>query len=331
MKVGEKLLVAKKLRNHRWSLLILFFAATLVVSAASVNVHAQQGGNARVARLASVSGDVKVQRPGQTTWEPATANLSLGEGFAIATAKGTAQIQWDEGATGFLGNDTTVKMTSLSSLADRKITRVSLNQGIGRFYAAVEGADTFAVITPDVTVSPQQRGDFRVDVYREGTVVRVLQGDARVASLGARWTVAKDQMLSMRSGDLQPIMASATPLDLQNHGIAGSLGRLLQGTATQKVFLPPAPSPDSHNPTTPESSYGSWALAPNPGANPPLGAGAAQLPFQNGVHVLSPSTPPSGQASQPWQGVPYQPGQWLYSPQGWLLVPNNPSASQPTN
>jgi hypothetical protein len=277
-----------------------------------------------------MQGNVGVQRPGETAPQAAKANESLEQNWLVITRDGTARIEFDDGAACFLGNNTVVEITSLTSLPDRRITRLGLKQGVARVTGAVAAPNTFAVITPDVSVSPEARGDFRVDVFREGTSVRVLQGNARVASLGASWVVAKNQTLAMRSGDLQPIVVGTPPVNFPSYGTGSSLEALLRGTNPPPLRVLQAPPPTNNGaignaamPPTGLNSPAPWALVPT---QPPLAQGAEQLPFSNGIWVLSPTTPTNDARTEPWVNTPYPQGQWLYSPQGWALIPNNPAA-----
>jgi hypothetical protein len=297
-----------------------------VLLLAGSNVFAQGPAPARMVRLTAVQGNVGVQRPGEPGATPAAVNTSLEQNWLLITRDGTAQIEFEDGATCFLGNNTVLEFTSLTSLPDRRITRLGLKQGVARLYAAVAAPNTFSIFTPDVTVSPEARGDFRVDVFREGTSVRVLQGNARVMSFGASWVVGKDQTLAMRSGDLQPIINGNPPVGYPSYGTSSSLEALLKGTQPAPLRVLQAPPPTNNgtigNAAIPPSGANApapWALVPT---QPPLAQGAEQIPFTNGVWVLSPTTPTNNARTEPWVQTPYPQGQWQYSPQGWALIPN---------
>jgi hypothetical protein len=181
--------------------LLLILAASLFISALAL--HAQENRATRIARLSSVEGDVQVRNPGEQIWHKPMANSRLEQGDALTTGVGAAEIQFEDGATAYVGENSALGLTELSSgsAADGRITRIALTQGIVRFDANTRGVDTFAVAASGETVSPQQLADFRVEVTGNGLIVRELQGDVVITGANAtNWTLRRGQTWAMVPG-----------------------------------------------------------------------------------------------------------------------------------
>ena len=317
----------------------LFFAAWFVAALCMASVFpfvaaAQNANNPQVVRLAKVEGAVEVQRPTEPAPEAAPANLPLEQGATLTTERGTASIEWDNGGTGFVADNSVLEFTELATAPNGRTTRLTMREGAARFFANVGNADTFAVLTPDVTVTAQPGGDFRVDVYRDGTTVTVLNGRALVGSAGASWAVEKGQTLSMPSGALQPTIAASPPLDTFDHRADADYLKNMQDIAAERGYLAPALTGGNTTYGMAElHNYGTWTPVPDYGYGwQPLGVGADWLPFQNGIWILSPATGQTGPfwvSGEPWGWLPYHFGRWLYSPQGWFWIPSTLNTFNP--
>src|SRR5579864_1205095 len=148
--------------------LLLFFTAPLIACLLPFAAFGQNANNTQAVRLTKVEGSVEVQGPGQTQPRPAQLNLTLEQGSRLVTGQGSASIEWPGGATGFVADNSALEFTQLVPSPTGGLTRLTLREGAARFFANVGSTDTFDVLTPDVTVFPQQRGDFRVEVNRDG-------------------------------------------------------------------------------------------------------------------------------------------------------------------
>jgi len=187
------------------------FVAPFFIS--SSTIHAQENNPPRDVRLGLIQGDVQVRLPGEQIWKKATANSELQQGLSLKTGIGLAEIEFENGATGYAGDNSALDFTELSSSAAGRVTRVTVTQGVGRFYANTRGADTFVVLASDMAVSPQELGDFRMEVSANGTIVRVLEGDVLVTGGNANWTLRKGQTWSMAPGALEAKITEAPILN----------------------------------------------------------------------------------------------------------------------
>jgi hypothetical protein len=89
---------------------------------------AQDYSNIRIVRLSFVEGTVQYQRPGQD-WEDARLNLPIQEGFAIRTADGYAEVEFEDSLTLHLATNAEVDFTVLSLQNGGRITKLTVPQG----------------------------------------------------------------------------------------------------------------------------------------------------------------------------------------------------------
>src|SRR5258707_3546642 len=164
--------------------------------------------HARIIRLSLVQGDVRFTRDvhgdpltsDKATWEGATLNLPIRQGYVLATDHGRAEVEFENGAMAFLAGNTVLEFFDLSLEDGAKTTRLVLRQGTASFYVNPSGVDYFSVTGGDFTVEADGRAGFRLDNFDDGSVVNVTKG--RVSGLRRSQTTAlvEGQSLSMRAG-----------------------------------------------------------------------------------------------------------------------------------
>src|ERR1700730_18908708 len=114
----------------------------------------------RIIRLSLVQGDVRFARDvkgdplaSQTaTWENAELNLPIRQGYVLATDKGRAEVEFENGAMAFLKENTILEFYDLSLDDSARTTRLVLRQGSASFYVNPAGADYFSVTGGHFTV-----------------------------------------------------------------------------------------------------------------------------------------------------------------------------------
>ncbi|HVA16156.1 MAG TPA: hypothetical protein VMV59_00435, partial [Candidatus Dormibacteraeota bacterium] len=96
------------MRRSGISLLLLSFA---VLSWTAVARPAQPSGlsYARIVRLSLVAGDVQVTRPGHSGWEAGAPNMPITQGVTIGTNDGRAEVQFEDGSTAWIAENTLVQ------------------------------------------------------------------------------------------------------------------------------------------------------------------------------------------------------------------------------
>src|SRR6202011_3653305 len=138
-------------------------AASLVFSMSAVK--AQDSDYSRVVRLSRTDGQVLVSHPGSDTWDDAPVNLPLQEGDTLATQGGLAEIEFENGATAYLAENSVLQFTQLGFADGGRVTQLTLTQGAGTFYANLTQQDSFAVVAPTFEVAIPERAEARVDAF----------------------------------------------------------------------------------------------------------------------------------------------------------------------
>ena len=303
-------------------------------------------------RLGTVDGNVQVQHAAppavgaapaapQPGWEPALANMPLEQGDTLGTGDGVAEIEFENGATGYLGDNSALQFTVLSAADTGLITRLTLVQGSARFYANVDGG-VFEVLSGGVIVTLRERGDFRVDSYSDGISVSVFKGGVSVATplapaaSGSQTTdLTQGQMLSFHNANPQAL--DITPLPNQDQldawaeyssaviaeGARNALNYMTPGTPASPYTYPYGMS-DLYD-------YGSWYNIPGYGwAWRPFGVNSTSWePFSNGIWRLAPHHGFAWVSFETWGWLPYHFGNWIHASEGWAWVPGTSKQWQP--
>jgi len=172
----------------RFSTTTLLFGAAAFLAAAAA--PAQGPGNAdiqqAVARVSYLSGDVSYNRGDQPdVWEDAAVNVPMSIGDRLyLRGDGRAELQLEGGNFVRLGAQSDLSVLNLTD----EVEQFSLQGGTASFRLARLGSqDSFEVDTPNVAVTFEQAGDYRLDVDADGnTRVGVRRGQALVAAGGGQ-------------------------------------------------------------------------------------------------------------------------------------------------
>ncbi len=148
-----------------WIVRLCLLPASLVFCIAIA--QAQDSTNSRVVRLSRTDGQVLVSHPGNDTWDEAPVNLPLQEGDILATQGGMAEIEFENGATAYLAENSVLQFTQLGFSGVGRVTQLNLTQGAGSFYANLTSDDSFHVFTSTFEVTIPERAEVRVDKRRE--------------------------------------------------------------------------------------------------------------------------------------------------------------------
>src|SRR5467141_4874834 len=175
---------------------------------AAVPPAAADSSHARIIRLSLVQGDVRFARgthgdptaDSKATWETAGLNLPIRQGYVLATDKGRAEVEFENGAMAFLKENTILEFYDLSLNDSARTTRLVLRQGSASFYVNPAGGDYFSVTGGDFTVEAEGRSTFRLDNYDDGSAVETYQG--RVSALHNKNSarLEKGQSLCVKAG-----------------------------------------------------------------------------------------------------------------------------------
>jgi hypothetical protein len=154
--------------------------------------RAAGGSDVRDVRLSRVEGDVRLS-PGNAKhiklneqWEEAQGGELIEQGFAVATGNGTAEIEFENGSTVYLAENSLLFFNELSSQNDRLNTQLSLPTGAAAFALQTSAGEIFSVQTPTdhIRFAESHRYFLRLDAYLDATGLTPLGGNA--ASLAQR-------------------------------------------------------------------------------------------------------------------------------------------------
>jgi hypothetical protein len=306
-----------------WFVRVGLLAATFVFFFASA-AQAQDSDYSRVVRLSRTEGQVLVSHPGSDTWEEALVNLPLQEGDALATQSGLAEIEFENGATAYLAENSVLQFTQLAFSGGGRVTQLSLTQGAGNFYANLTRQDSFRVRTSTFEVAIPERAEFRVDAFRDSASAQVLLGDVAVSTSAGSTNFEKGQSVTIHEGDLQNLNVARLPNpDSFDQWVSAQSETIQSGTKNTLSYIS---SPNYYG-LSDLSVYGTWVNFPGYGISwRPFSIGLSWTPYMNGIWILDPRLGWIWVSNEPWGWMPYHFGSWLLSPTlGWVWIPGGPS------
>jgi hypothetical protein len=306
--------------HYRWPfhgsaalLLVLMFAAT------SAAVADEGDPPTRVARLAYVEGSVSMQPGGTDEWVDAPLNRPLTTGDAVwSDANSRVELQLD-GSLVRLSSRTSI---SFLNVADH-VTQIQLSAGTLMVRVRrLDDDETYEIDTPNLALSVQQPGLYRVAVDDSGavTTVAVRRGQAQVTGGGADFSVSEGQQVAFTgtdtlNADAQPSEAGASPFDVWS---ANRDARWDHSVSANYV------SPDVVG-YTDLDEQGDWTSTPEYGDvwfPRHVQPGWAPYHFGHWVYIA-----PWGYTwvdDQPWGFAPFHYGRWISAHGAWGWVPCPP-------
>jgi len=275
---------------------------------------------ARVVRLSVVQGDVQITRSDEKGWEQAIANMPIEQGFTIGTNNGRAEIEFESGATAYIAENTVLQFTELALSNGGRVTKLTLTLGTATLHANLASGDSFAILTPNVQVTIPQRAEVRLDVFKDGTSVSALQGEADVDSPAGTKTIEKGQTLGFSAATPDQVRAQRNPSpDDWDRWVNSREGSINTGTA-QSLQYTSAPFQYGMSDL---SQYGGWNYYPGYGFGwQPWNMWIGWAPFNYGRWCFYPGLGWTWVSYEPWGWVPYHFGNWVFSPAfGWVWLP----------
>jgi len=287
--------------------------------------HAQDSGYARVVRLSRAEGQVLVSHSGSDMWEEAVVNLPLQEGDRLATQSGLAEIEFENGATAYLAENSVLQFTQLAFSGGGRVTQLTLTQGAGTFYANLTRQDSFRVLTRTFEVAIPERAEFRVDAFRDGAAVQVLLGNVSVSTTKGSVNLEKGQSVAAHEKDFQGFsIIDRLPIQDAFDQWVTEQGEMIR--AGNKNTLSYINSPNYYG-LSDLSIYGTWSNVPGYGNSwRPFSLGFSWTPYFNGKWIFDPRLGWIWVSSEQWGWMTYHFGTWLLSPTlGWVWVPGGPA------
>ncbi len=272
----------------------------------------------RVVRLSLLEGDVQIARPGEAGWQPALMNMPIQHGSALATGRGHAEVEFENGATAWLAGNSALEFTELALADGARITRLRLTQGTATFYANPSREDVFVVVTPHLEVALRDKGTFRVDVDDRETAVSVWKGDLEVFTAAGQHRLRKGGSLVFGSGLQEVLLARNPEEDEWDRWVEDRQNVVLAGRSGAGRYVRSGYSYGLHD----LWSYGYWSALPGYGnCWRPWGATLGWSPFSHGRWLYYPGFGLTWISFEPWGWVPYHYGSWYYSSYGWCWLP----------
>src|ERR1700726_1599712 len=178
-------------------LAVMAFLALFALGAAFAEEGDPPG---RVARLSDVEGSVSLQPAGVQDWADATLNRPLTTGDKLWTDH-RSRAELDIGAAVIrLGASTGFSFLNLDdNSAQMQVTAGTLIVRVRH----LQGGQTYEVDTPNIALSLQQPGEYRVEVNDAGdtTVVKVSEGQAQAAGGGQSLAIGPQQLVRFTGTD----------------------------------------------------------------------------------------------------------------------------------
>lgn len=300
-----------------------FFLRILVIlalMAATGAVRASDLSYARIVRISLVNGDVQVSRSGHS-WEPAAQNMPVMQGVTIGTNDGYAEVQFEDGSTAWISQNTLVQFTELALEDGHRISKLTLGEGTVSLITEMRRGDAFTVSTSTQTIAVTKDSLFRIDCFRDGASVSVLAGELQVTSAGGMQTVKKGETLAYQSklGKVS-LKANPKPDDWDRWTVARARAMQIEAAQSSSYVTPPF----SYG-LADMSGYGNWNYFAGYGYGwQPSGMGSCWMPFSNGGWNFYPGFGWTWISAEPWGWVPYHFGNWDFLPYyGWTWFPSD--------
>src|SRR5882672_5433000 len=308
-------------QSHRATLAALVLLSVLGVSVALADDESDPPG--RVARLSYADGSVSLQPAGVEDWADATLNRPLTTGDKL-WADQNSRAELDIGTAVIrVGSMTGVSFLNL----DDRTAQMNVTAGTAIVHVRDLGEDqSFEIDTPNVAVTLQSPGDYRVQVNEAGdsTVVKVSDGEAQVSATGQTVPLRTQQAFVFTGAD--QVTADATSVGAPDALDSWSLERdhrSEQAQARVSEYVPP-----NMTGTDDLADYGTWESTPDDGPVwTPTVVAAGWSPYQVGRWVWVAPWGWTWVDDAPWGFAPFHYGRWVVvgGVWGWVPCPPRPA------
>jgi FecR protein len=269
----------------------------------------------RVARLSDAEGSVSLQPQGVQDWTAAMLNRPLTTGDRLWSDQ-NSRAELDLGAAVIrLGNNTGFAFLNL----DDRTAQMQLATGtIIVRVRDMQAGDNYEVDTPNVALSLQQPGEYRVEVNDRGdaTVIKVSEGAALAAGGGGQTVAISAQELLTATGTGTLAYDSAPlggPDDFDNWSSARD--RQVEDSASGEYVASDVPG------TQDLDDNGQWQQTPEYGYVWMPTTVADWVPYRYGQWVWISPWGWTWVDDAPWGYAPFHYGRWVQWNNGWAWVP----------
>ncbi|HVP41976.1 MAG TPA: FecR family protein [Terriglobales bacterium] len=295
--------------------------ALLLVSLFCATLPALADSTARIVRLSYLDGDVQIDRGNGSGLERAVLNMPVVQGTQLSTAgDGSAEVEFEDGATLRLVPDTAVEFRTLSLRSSgERVSSIELARGTA-YLEATRKKDDFSITAGGQEITLAH--DAHVRIQRSGAhiTLAVFKGEVDVQNPTGSVRVKKDETLNLNLND-------PSQYELDKGIETGSYDAWNQQRDDyRKTYA--ARHHDRYNSNysygwsdlnyfgsfNQYGSYGSlWR---------PWGIGPGWDPFADGAWVFYPGYGYMWVSAYPWGWMPYRYGTWIFVPgYGWAWRP----------
>jgi FecR protein len=138
-----------------------------------------KGREDRVIFIASVQGDVRISdgkdhHPDlNTPWQEVVGGERVVEGSALSTGNGRAEIEFENGSTVYLAENSLLLFKELRAPGDRVLSRMALATGRATFSMQPGIGESFFIDTPTAQLELSETEKFfvRIDAYLDATAI----------------------------------------------------------------------------------------------------------------------------------------------------------------
>ena len=165
-----------KFFSSRTPLLVLLSSLLLSIAPQALG---SQGREDREVLIASVQGDVRISNGKDhhtdldTPWQEALGGELVVEGSALSTGNGRAEIEFENGSTVYLAENSLLLFKELRAPGDRVVSRMALATGTATFSMQPTITESFFIDTPTAQLALSETEKFfvRIDAYLDGTAI----------------------------------------------------------------------------------------------------------------------------------------------------------------
>jgi hypothetical protein len=270
----------------------------------------------RAARLSDAEGAVSLQPAGVQEWAAATLNRPLTTGDRLWSDQGS-RAELDLGNASLrLGSNTGVAFLNLDDHG------AQMQLSAGALIVSVRDlgdGESYEVDTPNIALSVQQPGVYRVDVNDAGSVttVAVSQGAAQVATAGQTIAIGGQQSVAF-SGSLDTLAWQSATLGIPDEFDNWSAQRERELAESASADYMPGDIPGAQD----LDSNGQWQQAPEYGyVWVPTAVAVGWVPYRYGYWTWVAPWGWTWVDAAPWGYAPFHYGRWVAWNNGWAWVP----------
>ena len=276
----------------------------------------EDGPGRGVARISLINGDVSVQRGDSGDWVAAAINAPLVVNDNLLTgAASRAEIQFDYANMLRLSSNAEVQ---LSELENRRY-QVQVSRGTVTLSVLRDSDADIEVDTPNVSVRPVKRGEYRITVGEDGqSELTVRSGEAEVFTPRGSERLNSGHTMLVRGASSDPEFQTvrAIPEDDWDRWNENRDRSLERSQSYQYVSRDIYGADDL-------DAYGRWVDVPAYGWSwSPYGVGPGWAPYRYGRWAWIDWYGWNWVSYDPWGWAPYHYGRWFnYGSYGWCWYP----------